>query len=115
MLPQLGNALRGWTRMTTVTTVEQSIVDHRVVEITQDLTAPMNFQPMPAAQVDRKPPEQRTWKWWSIIIRDRTILLKTDDKIIDRNGLTFRIQKANDWRSSGFTKYEAIEDYTEST
>lgn len=114
-VPNLSGAVKGWTRLTTVQTVTQSIVDHRTVEVTQNLTRPMNFQPMPAAKVNRKPEEQRTWKWWSIIIRDRTILLNTDDKIIDQYGRIFRIQQSNDWRTSGFTKYEAIEDYEEAS
>ena len=76
-----------------------------------DVNADVNFQPMPAAKVNRKPEEQRTWKWWSIIIRSRTLLFQTDDVIIDSTGQRFVIQSANDWRSSGFTKYEAIEDY----
>lgn len=112
-VPQLQGAVKGWTRMTTVEIQTQSVVNHKTVEIFQNVTRPMNFQPMPPAQVARKPEEQRTWTWWSVIIRDRTLLLKTDDKIVDSYGRTFRVEKANDWRTSGFTKYEAVEDYTE--
>jgi hypothetical protein len=104
-------ALKGWTKSKTVKIVTQSIVDHETSEATASVTLKINFQPMPTAQVNRKPEEQRTWKWWSIIIEDGTTLLKTDDIVIKETGRQFRIMSANDWRESGFSKYEAIEDY----
>ena len=111
-VPYLGNALKGWTRKTNITVVTQTVVDHETVESVSDVSYPVNFQPMPAAKVNRKPEEQRTWKWWSIIINNKTVLLKTDDIIQNDSGQKFRVQQANDWRESGFTKYEVIEDYT---
>lgn len=111
-VPYLGNALNGWVKKTNITVITQSVVDHETVETESDVTYLANLQPMPAAKVARKPEEQRTWTWWSIIIRDRTILLVTDDIIQDDAGRKFRIEQANDWREYGFTKYEAVEDYT---
>jgi len=114
-VPYLGGALKGWTRKTTVKVIVQSVVNHETVETPTEKPYPANFQPMPPAKVARKPEEQRTWKWWSVIIRDRTVLLKTDDRIIDAEGFIYKIQQASDWRTSGFTKYEAIEDFEAST
>lgn len=114
-VPNLQGAVKGWTRITTIKVETQSVVDHRTVTISQDITAPMNFQPTPSAKVSRKPEEQRTWKWWSLIIRDFKLLLKTDDIVIDRYGRQFKIESADDWRSSGFTKYEAYENYEEAS
>lgn len=111
-VPYLGNALKGWVKKTNITVITQSVVDHETVESEIPATYPANFQPMPAAKVNRKPEEQRTWKWWSLIIRDKTVLLTTDDIIQDDAGRKFRIEQANDWRESGFTKYEVVEDYT---
>ena len=111
-VPYLGNALKGWVRETNITVITQSVVDHETVEAESNVTFPANFQPMPAAKVNRKPEEQRTWKWWSLIIKNKTVLLSTDDIIQDDAGRKFRIEQANDWRASGFTKYEAVEDYT---
>lgn len=110
-VPNLRRAVRGWVKTQTAQVTTQSIVNHRPTETTSSITAKMNFQPMPPAQVNRKPEEQRTWKWWSIIIQSKTVLLKTDDIIVDENGLSLRVEKANDWRTSGFSKYEAREDY----
>ncbi len=111
-VPYLGNALKGWVKSTDIKIITQSVVDHETVEVETDVTYQANLQPMPAAKVNRKPEEQRTWKWWSVIIKDRTVLLSTDDIIQNDSGQKFRIGQANDWRSSGFTKYEAVEDYT---
>lgn len=111
-VPYLGNALKGWVKSTNITIITQTVVDHETVETPATVTYQANFQPMPAAKVARKPEEQRTWKWWSIIIKDKTVLLTTDDIIQNDSGKKFRIEQANDWRSSGFTKYEAVEDYT---
>lgn len=114
-VPYLGNAMKGWTRKTDIKIVTQSIVDHQTTESTADANLDINFQPVPAFKVNRKPEEQRTWKWWSIIIKNPTVILKTDDIIIRPTGQRFRIQSGNDWTESGFSKYEAIEDYEVST
>lgn len=109
-VPYLAGALRGWTTPHTVQVVTKSIVDYELQETTTEITLDCNFQPMPAATVNRKPADQRTWKWWSIFVK-RGQLLKTDDIVVRESGLRFRIMSANDWSESGFTKYEAIEDY----
>ena len=114
-VPYLGNAMKGWTRITAVKIVTQSVVNHQTIEATADATLDINFQPMPPAKVNRKPEEQRTWKWWSIIIKNATVNLKTDDIIIRPSGQRFRIMSGNDWTKSGFSKNEAIEDYEVST
>lgn len=111
-VPYLGNAMKGWVKKTKITVVTQTVVDHETAESVLNVSYPANFQPMPAAKVNRKPEEQRTWEWWSITIMDKTVLLKTDDIIQNDSGQKFRIEQANDWRESGFTKYEAVEDYT---
>ena len=111
-VPYLGNALKGWVKKTNITVITQTVVNHETVETESDVSYPANFQPMPAAKVNRKTEEQRTWKWWSVIIQDKTVLLTTDDVIQNDSGKKFRIEQANDWRSSGLTKYEAVEDYT---
>lgn len=110
-VPYLGSALKGWAEKTNIRVVTQIVIDHETVESESDIFYPANFQPMPPAKVNRKPEEQRTWKWWSLIVQDKTLLLETDDKIIDDSGRQFRIEQTNDWRKSGFTKYEVVEDY----
>lgn len=113
-VPYLGNALKGWTTKRGCKIITQSVDDFETVETPSDITANVNIQPMPAAKVNRKPEEQRTWSWWSMIIKSRTILLKTDDIILIGTS-RYKVQSANDWRESGFSKYETIEDYEVST
>ena len=114
-VPYLGNALKGWTRKTTIKVITQTVVDHEVSTTLIDKVFNVNFQPSPSAKVERKPESQRTWKWWSVILKDKTYLFKTDDIFIDAYGQRFKVQSATDWRTSGFTKYEVIEDFEAST
>lgn len=113
-VPYLAGALKGWTTKRGCKVITKSIVDFEVSESESDITVDVNIQPMPAATVNRKPEEQRTWKWWSMIIKSDSVLLKTDD-IILIGTQRFKVQSANDWRESGFSKYETIEDYEVST
>lgn len=108
-VPYMGKTLKGWTRNTDIKKVTQTIVNHKTVEAEVAIVLKCNFQPMPAAKVNRKPEEQRTWIWWSIIVTEGE-LLKTDDVII-KDSIRYRIQSVNNWTESGFQKYEAIEDY----
>jgi hypothetical protein len=113
-VPYLGGALKGWTAPTPVRDVTQTVVDHEVVEIATDLTLDMNAQPMPPSQVNRKPEEQRTWLWWTFIIRGSvpSTVLKVDS-VVFLKGKTFRVQSGlRDWTTSGFSICEAIEDFT---
>ena len=109
-VPYMGKTLKGWTQKTNIKKVTQTIVNHKTVETESPITLKCNFQPMPAAKVNRKPEEQRTWKWWSIIVTEGE-LLKTDDIII-KDSVRYKIESVNNWTESGFQKYEAIEDYT---
>jgi hypothetical protein len=108
-VPYLAGALKGWTTKTSVTTIVQTVVNHQTVETETATTLDINRQPMPAAKVNKKPEEERTWKWWSFIVKQGP-LLKSNDKIVI-DSITYRIMSANNWSESGFTKYEAIEDY----
>lgn len=109
-IPNVSSALRGWTKKRQVTIIIQTVVDHEVVEQAQPaVTMNVNVQPMPAQQIDRKPEEQREWKWWSLWIQFGS-LLKPDDKIII-DGITYRVEKVSNWLSGGYQQLEAVEDY----
>ena len=111
-VPYLAGALKGWTRPIVCLVVVKSVVDHQVVETPSQITLDINYQPMPASQVNRKPEEQRTWKWWTLIIKNPTIQLKVDD-VVTIGSLTFRFQSGlSYWTTSGFSVCEAIEDFT---
>lgn len=109
-VPYIAGALKGWTAPLSVTFIVKTVVDHQVTETPTTATVDINYQPMPPAQVDRKPAEQRTWIWWTLIIMGQTPLLKTDD-IVVVGAYNFRIQNARDWTTSGASVYEAIQDF----
>ena len=109
-VPYMGNVLNGWTSITTVDIITQSVVDFETVETKVSVTLDCNFQPMPDFKVDKKVGEERTWKWWSIIVYEGQILNTGD--IIVKDSKNYRIMSGSDWTQSGFQKYEAIEDYT---
>jgi len=109
-VPYMGRTLKGWTSKTTIKLITQTIVDYETVESESIVTLNCNFQALKPAVVDRKPPEQRTWKWWSIVVTEGPQL--NIDDIIVKDSKNYRIVSNNDWSESGFQKYEAIEDYT---
>lgn len=109
-VPYMGKTLKGWTKTETAKVITQTTINHKTNESEVDTTIKVNKQPMPAEKVNRKPEEQRSWKWWTFLVMECTVLLSTDD-IVVIGTKRFRIQSANDWSESGFQACEAIEDY----
>ena len=111
MVPYMANTLNGWTSETPVEVLTQTLVNHKTDYITDPniTTLDLNKQPTPQTKVDRKPLEQRAWKWWSVIVKEGP-LLKVDDVIIIDN-IRYKIQGISNWSESGFQKYECTEDY----
>lgn len=115
-VPYMANTLKGWTTKRTIQKMQQTVVNHKpTVSIVATYSVDINIQPVPQYKVDRKPDVQRTWKWWSIIIKNPPSsngepLFKTND-IIVVNNIKYKIQSGSDWSESGFEKYECIEDY----
>ena len=109
-VPNLSRALRGWTKKKEIKLVTKDFVQGEKVEVETSIFAQVNKQPVPAREVKRKPESQQSWKWWSIIIQDRSVLLNPDDIVII-DSIKYRVENASDWRESGFTKYQCVEDY----
>lgn len=110
-VPYMARTMRGWTKATTVIRITQSVVDHETTESRTEITLKANFQPMPARVVNRKPEDQRSWDWWSIIVTEGPYL--NTDEIIVKDNYEYRIESGNDWSESGFQKYEAVRNYVE--
>lgn len=110
-VPNLCHALKGWVKLKKCQVVTQDVVDHQTVESTEDLYLKINLQPVPPAKVVKKPEEQRTWKWWNLLIKGgEKLWLKNDDKVIIDNK-PFRVMSEGNWTEYGFQSYEIIEDY----
>lgn len=109
-VPYLKRALKGWTKIYLVTLYVQTVVNSKTVNTpATPVKMKLNKQLLKPAKVNRKPPEQRTWKWWNIIVEEGPEL-KTDDKL-SIEGIDYKVMSARDWIESGFRKYEAIEGY----
>ncbi len=113
-VPNLSGVLRGWTKVRTVKTVIKTVVDHRVVETPTSISVAMMLVPMPAQTVNRKPTEQRSWKWWSVSTQASETALGIDDIIVE-GSKQFRIVEIGDWSEGGVRKYGAVEGYTGGT
>lgn len=108
-VPYLAGALKGWTSKIDVEIVTgQNVVDFETIDITTPATLDCNFQPMPSEKVNRKPEEQRTWKWWSLIVKKGPYLATDSIFIVDN--IKYRVVSGNNWTQSGFQKYECLEE-----
>jgi len=111
MVPKVGNVLNGWMRQTYYNQMTRQVIDFENVETPVERSAMMNIQPMPQEKVQRKPEEQRSWKW-VIILTKQNLGLNIDDTIVVRNR-SFRIDAINDNQDYGFFRYECQEGFTE--
>jgi hypothetical protein len=108
-VPYLGNALRGWVKLKEVYITEKKVVNHQTVTTETKIRLKINKQPTPRTVVNRKPEEQRSWKWWNILVQNGR-LLNIDDKIkIDNK--KYVVMSIADWSESGFQNYETIEAF----
>ena len=110
-VPNMRRTVAGWVTRKPVKLITKELDNFQVVETEEEITLKINIQPTPKTQVDNKPEEQRSWKWWSAIVQGTT-LLKIDD-VIEVDGERYRVQSVSDWTRSGFTKYELVEDLME--
>lgn len=64
------------------------------------------IQPMPPKKVERKPENERIWKWWEIWSQTH---LQIDTVIQDPNGRQFRVQNTRDWGQADYFHSEITE------
>jgi hypothetical protein len=109
-VPYLANALRGWTTKRTVNVMQKTVVNHQVTyAVTETLTLDINIQPTPKEEINKKPEEQRSWKWWNLLVKEGP-LLKNDDIVLIDN-VKYKIMSVSDWSESGFQNYSSIKDF----
>ena len=109
-VPNMKRTMRGWTERTTGKLITQEIVNFQKQEVVTDINITLNLQPMDKETLERKPEEQRGWKWWSAIVTDGPVLELDTKVLID--GQIFRVDDSTDWSRSGFRKYDLVEDWT---
>ena len=109
MLPNMKEALRGWTKRVQFTIIKKTVSDFDVQENT--IATPMIsaiIQPVSPQKLLLKPEGQRRWKWWQIWT-DTHMLLQLDWILKDNKGKTYRIMEFTDWKDSGYYAYELVE------
>jgi hypothetical protein len=110
-IPNMRGALRGWTKKQTVYVITKTVTDHQIVQTAESIIMSIMVQPLQPEKVNRKPEEQRAWKWFSIVTYSSDRELKIDDQI-EVNSIRYRIQSVQPWSEAGYRRYEATEDYT---
>lgn len=110
-IPNVSRALRGWTKPQSVRIVTKTVVNHIIQQTAEVITLDMMLQPLQPEKLRRKPEEQRSWKWYSILVKASGRELKPDDQIVV-GGIAYRIDSRQPWTDAGYRRYEATEDYT---
>ena len=115
-IPYVGNALNGWVKPQTVYSVKKTVIDGLVKEQAVKSVKRMNLQPMPKERHKDMPAEQRSWSWWSILIKEADVSFGMDDLIwVTYRGKLrgYRIKERQNWGAAGFCRYAAIEDFVD--
>jgi hypothetical protein len=108
-IPRVGHVVKGWTKRTSVSFVVKTVVNHKVVKTLIETIVDLCLQPMPAEKVNKKPEEQRSWKWFTIFMRSTTELNNNDEIYIADKKYTIISKTA--WQDAGYYAFEAVEDF----
>jgi hypothetical protein len=108
MIPNMRQALRGWTKRLTIQIIKREIADHEVVE---EVVAPQVISavilPMKAREISIKSEGERTWLWWTMHTTESLMLGWT---FIDVDtGKRYRVMASEDYSQGGFYKYDLVQ------
>lgn len=73
------------------------------------LTFPAVIQALSPKVVERKPENERAWKWWEMW---STTHIEKDTVVQDPNGVEFRVNSTQDWSQGGFYHSEMVQQPT---
>jgi hypothetical protein len=108
-IPRVGHALKNWTKRTSISFVVKTVVNHKVVKTLIETIVDLCLQPMPPEKVNKKPEEQRSWKFFEIFMRSQTELNNNDEIYIGNKKYTIISKTA--WEDAGYYAFEAVEDF----
>lgn len=107
MFPQVQNVFLNWLSTTQLKVIQKLPVDFELQEDTLAvITVDMVLQAMSPEKIQRKPEDQRTWKFWDGWSTERVQL---DATLQDPDGRQFKVESMNDWSQGGFFHYELLE------
>jgi hypothetical protein len=110
-IPHVSGALRGWTKKRTIKIIEKTVVNFLTVYRAEIVTGNVFIAPLQPEKIRRKPEEQRSWKWYAVILKIGERSLKIDDQI-EVGGIVYVIDSVQPWDEGGYRRYEATENYT---
>lgn len=110
MIPDMSDAFTDWVKVTNCRIIRRQIVNHEEKEITSSSLFKLMITPLQFSEVERKPIEQRSWRWKQILLKETDPSFKIDD-IIVIGGVNYKVFAIKDWGIAGFVKYHAVEDW----
>lgn len=107
MFPNVSSVFFNWTSTVQMKVINKEAVDFELVEDTLGIdTFEAVIQALSPKEVQRKPENERIWKWWEMW---STTHIEKDTVIQDPNGVEFRVQSTQDWSQGGFYHSELTE------
>lgn len=107
MFPNVSSVFFNWTESVQMKVIKQGVSDFEPLdEVVGVLTFEAVLQPLHAKIVQRKPENERAWKWWEMWA---TTEIQSDTIIQDPDGTQFRVQSTRDWSQGGFFHSEITE------
>lgn len=107
MFPQVQSVFLNWLESVQLKVIQKTAVDFELLETTLNVvTLDMVLQAMSPEKVERKPENQRIWKFWDGWSTSRVEL---DTTLQDPEGRQYKVQSVNDWSQGGFFHYELTE------
>lgn len=109
--PCMADGMSEWLNQMTFKLVTHTIVNFQAVETLTTIKFSGVLYPSTPETIMEKPEGQRSWKWWTLLTSYR---LNTDDVIIDKDGVQFRVSSKKNYSSAGFYEYDIQQDWTAS-
>lgn len=110
-IPNVSGALRGWTKKRNVRIIEKTVINYLTSYRAEIVRLDIFIAPLQPEKIRRKPEEQRSWKWYDIVIKSGKRDLKIGDQI-QVAGIVYVIDSVQPWDEGGYRRYEATENYT---
>lgn len=110
-IPNVSGALRGWTKKRNVRIIEKTVINYLTTYRAEIVCLDLFIAPLQPEKIRRKPEEQRSWKWYGIVIKSGKRELKINDQI-QVAGIVYVIDSVQPWDEGGYRRYEATENFT---
>ena len=107
--PKVDFVLNCWSEPIELIKITTSVVDYQNVRTEEIINFKGVIQPLKAEQINIKPLETRSWKWFMIHTRAE-IAINTNDKI-EIDSKEYKVMDKNDYNRNGFYEYHIIESY----